>query len=90
MHHAFLGTLTGGFASSFFFLLAWCVQDLERKEAPKTGYEISERAGTSRRMQFAKAIAFVAIIVGMALVAKRRGRNIIGSLRARMREQLGR
>eukprot|EP01043_Picozoa_sp_COSAG02_P110254 COSAG02_NODE_46367_length_349_cov_1.028000_1_plen_62_part_01 len=59
------------------FVLVLCEQDLERKEAPKTGYEISERAGTSRRAQFARVIAVVVVVVAMAMVARRRGWKIM-------------
>ena len=72
------------------FVLAWREQDLERKEAPKTGYEINERVGTSRRVRFTQAIACAAVLVAMALLARRRGWKIMETLRVRMREQLGR
>ena len=49
-----------------FLVLVRCEQDLQRKEAPKTGYEISERAATSRRRQ--KVLALLVVIVGALLV----------------------
>ena len=49
-----------------FLVLVRCEQDLQRKEAPKTGYEISERAATSRRRQ--KVLALLVVIVGALLI----------------------
>ena len=49
-----------------FFVLVRCEQDLQRKEAPKTGYEISERAATSRRRQM--VLALLVVIVGALLI----------------------
>lgn len=68
--------------------VAWFEQDLERKEAPKTGYEISERAETSRRTKYAKLIAVFVLIAGTIVLARKRGQGWIGTLRARVRQQL--
>ena len=84
-------TSTGKRECTFRWVFLRCGQDLARKEAPKTGYEISERAGTSRLTQIAKGITFLVIVAAAALlVARRRGVKLIDVLQARVRELLGR